>query len=128
MPLYEYECEKCGGRFEVIQKFADEPVAVHEVCGGGVHRLLSAPALKFKGSGFYINDYAKGSGSGGNAGKDAGKDSGGKDSSGKDSGSKDKSGQNGSSETSKPDSGSSPSKTDSSPATAAPAASSSDKK
>jgi putative FmdB family regulatory protein len=59
MPLYEYECENCGDLFEVIQKFADEPVAVHEKCGGKVHRLLSAPALQFKGSGWYVNDYAK---------------------------------------------------------------------
>jgi putative FmdB family regulatory protein len=123
MPLYEYQCEKCGDRFEVIQKFADQPVAVHEACGGSVHRLLSAPALKFKGSGFYINDYAKGTSGGGQAGKDTAKDSGGKESSSKDKGS-----QNGSSENGKPASGSSPSKTDSSPATATPAASSSDKK
>jgi putative FmdB family regulatory protein len=122
MPLYEYQCEKCGDRFEVIQKFADQPVAVHEACGGSVHRLLSAPALKFKGSGFYINDYAKGTSGGGHAGKDTAKDS------GKESGSKDKGSQNGSSENGKPASGSSPSKTDSSPATATPAASSSDKK
>ena len=59
MPLYEYECEQCGKRFEVMQKFADEPLTVHEACGGKVHRLLSAPALQFKGSGWYITDYAK---------------------------------------------------------------------
>jgi len=64
MPLYEYQCEKCGNLFEVIQKFADAPIAKHEKCGGSVRRLLSAPALVFKGSGFYVNDYAKGSGSG----------------------------------------------------------------
>jgi putative FmdB family regulatory protein len=128
MPLYEYLCEKCGGRFEVIQKFADEPVAVHEICGGSVHRLLSVPALKFKGSGFYINDYAKASSGGGHAGKDGGKESSSKESSGKDSGGKDKGGQNGSSENSKPASDSSPSKPDASPTTAAPAVSSSDKK
>src|SRR3954451_6002785 len=61
MPLYEYECENCGDLFEVIQKFADEPLAVHEKCGGKVHRILSAPALQFKGSGWYVNDYAKSS-------------------------------------------------------------------
>jgi len=66
MPLYEYECENCGDLFEVIQKFSDEPLAVHEKCGGKVHRLLSAPALKFKGSGWYVNDYAKTGNSGGN--------------------------------------------------------------
>ena len=63
MPLYEYQCEKCGDIFEVMQKFSDEPVKVHEKCGGGVRRLLSAPALQFKGSGWYVNDYAKGSSS-----------------------------------------------------------------
>lgn len=63
MPLYEYRCEQCGEQFEVIQKFADEPLTRHEKCGGAVHRLVSAPALQFKGSGWYITDYAK-SGSG----------------------------------------------------------------
>jgi len=63
MPLYEYQCEKCGDIFEVMQKFSDEPVKAHEKCGGHVRRLLSAPALQFKGSGWYITDYAKGSNS-----------------------------------------------------------------
>jgi putative FmdB family regulatory protein len=76
MPLYEYECENCGDLFEVIQKFADEPLTVHEKCGGKVHRLLSAPALQFKGSGWYVNDYAKGGNSGGNAAKKSDGDSG----------------------------------------------------
>lgn len=67
MPLYEYQCDNCGERFEAMQKFADAPLTLHEKCGGPVHRLLSVPALQFKGSGFYINDYAKsGSGSAGN--------------------------------------------------------------
>ena len=60
MPLYEYKCEGCGETFEVIQKFADEPVTVHEKCGGHVHRLMSAPSFQFKGSGWYATDYAKG--------------------------------------------------------------------
>lgn len=60
MPLYEYKCEGCGETFEVIQKFADDPLTVHEKCGGHVHRLLSAPAFQFKGSGWYVTDYAKG--------------------------------------------------------------------
>src|SRR3954454_709134 len=64
MPLYEYQCEKCGDLFEVIQRFSDAPLEVHEKCGGPVQRLLSAPALQFKGSGWYITDYAKGGGSG----------------------------------------------------------------
>jgi putative FmdB family regulatory protein len=66
MPLYEYQCENCGELFEVMQKFSDEPLTTHAKCGGKVHRLLSAPALQFKGSGWYITDYAKGSGSSGN--------------------------------------------------------------
>lgn len=65
MPRYEYKCEGCGELFEVQQKFADEPLKVHEKCGGKVERLISVPALQFKGSGFYVNDYAKGSGNGG---------------------------------------------------------------
>jgi putative FmdB family regulatory protein len=65
MPRYEYKCENCGEVFEVQQKFADEPLKVHEKCGGNVERIISAPALMFKGSGFYVNDYAKGSGNGG---------------------------------------------------------------
>lgn len=60
MPLYEYECEACGKRFEVIQKFSDPPVDVCKVCGKGpVRKLLSSPAIQFKGSGWYITDYAK---------------------------------------------------------------------
>jgi putative FmdB family regulatory protein len=65
MPLYEYQCDKCGDLFEVRQKFSDEPLATHEKCGGAVHRLISAPALQFKGSGWYITDYAKGNNGGG---------------------------------------------------------------
>jgi putative FmdB family regulatory protein len=61
MPLYEYRCEQCGEQFEVMQKFSDEPLTTHPNCGGPVHRLLSAPALQFKGSGWYVTDYAKGS-------------------------------------------------------------------
>jgi putative FmdB family regulatory protein len=58
MPLYEYKCNKCNQVFEVLQRFSDAPIKVHEVCGGKVHRLLTAPTFKFKGSGFYITDYA----------------------------------------------------------------------
>jgi putative FmdB family regulatory protein len=60
MPLYEYQCSKCGEKFEVIQKFSDEPLKRHKGCRGSVHRLISSPALHFKGSGWYVNDYAKG--------------------------------------------------------------------
>ena len=59
MPIYEYQCENCGEVFELRQKFADEPLTTHDKCGGHVHRLLSAPALQFKGSGWYITDYAR---------------------------------------------------------------------
>lgn len=60
MPLYEYRCLNCKETFEVRQKFSDEPVATHTACGGQGQRLLSAPQLHFKGSGFYITDYGKG--------------------------------------------------------------------
>jgi len=64
MPLYEYECEACGHRFEVIQKFSDAPIAVCPSCSGGpVQKLLSSPAIQFKGSGFYLTDYGRGTGS-----------------------------------------------------------------
>jgi putative FmdB family regulatory protein len=59
MPLYEYECEKCHHRFERIQKFSDPPIAECPVCGSPVHKLMSSPAIQFKGSGWYITDYAR---------------------------------------------------------------------
>jgi len=59
MPLYEYECVSCAHRFERIQKFSDPLVDVCPTCGGAVRKLLSSPAIQFKGSGWYINDYAK---------------------------------------------------------------------
>jgi putative FmdB family regulatory protein len=71
MPLYEYKCAKCGDVFELIQKFSDEPLHEHPGCGGAVEKLVSAAALQFKGSGWYVNDYGK-NGSGA-------KDSGGKE-------------------------------------------------
>jgi putative FmdB family regulatory protein len=59
MPLYEYECGACGHRFEKIQKFSDPLVQVCPSCGKGpVNKLLSAPAIQFKGTGWYITDYA----------------------------------------------------------------------
>ena len=69
MPLYEYQCDRCG-RFEVIQKFSDKPLKVCKKCGGPVQRLLSAPAIQFKGTGWYVTDYARKSGGEGSAGKD----------------------------------------------------------
>jgi putative FmdB family regulatory protein len=59
MPLYEYECDVCGHRFEKIQKFSDPQVETCPKCGGAVRKLLSSPAIQFKGSGWYITDYAR---------------------------------------------------------------------
>lgn len=74
MPLYEYECEACGKRFEKIQKFSDPPADVCVYCGKGpVKKLLSSPAIQFKGSGWYVTDYARSS-KGGKESKE-GKDS-----------------------------------------------------
>ena len=59
MPLYEYECDACRRRIEVIQKFSDQPLTTCEACGGHLRKLLSSPAIQFKGSGWYITDYAR---------------------------------------------------------------------
>jgi putative FmdB family regulatory protein len=59
MPLYEYQCKKCGHRFEKIQKFSDKPIKKCPECGGPVEQTISAPAVQFKGSGWYVTDYAK---------------------------------------------------------------------
>jgi putative FmdB family regulatory protein len=59
MPLYEYQCKKCGHRFERIQKFSDKPIKKCPECGGPVEQTISAPAVQFKGSGWYVTDYAK---------------------------------------------------------------------
>lgn len=59
MPIYEYQCKKCKHRFEKIQKFSDKPVKKCPECGGPVERLLSSPAVQFKGSGWYVTDYAR---------------------------------------------------------------------
>jgi len=59
MPLYEYECDTCGHRFEKIQKFSDPIEDKCPKCGNPVRKLISSPAIQFKGSGFYITDYAK---------------------------------------------------------------------
>ena len=64
MPLYEYQCKKCHSLTERIQKFSDPPLATCPHCGGEVEQLLSAPAVQFKGSGWYVTDYAKKSSSG----------------------------------------------------------------
>jgi putative FmdB family regulatory protein len=75
MPLYEYKCDRCGKTFEVRQKFADEPLTVHEGCGGEVERLISAPSLQFKGTGWYITDYGRNHNSPSGNGKSDSKDS-----------------------------------------------------
>ena len=58
MPIYEYECNRCGHRFELIQKFSDKPRKRCPECRGAVQRLISAPAIRFKGTGWYVTDYA----------------------------------------------------------------------
>ncbi|HXT68608.1 MAG TPA: zinc ribbon domain-containing protein [Vicinamibacterales bacterium] len=89
MPLYEYQCDACGARFEVIRKFSDPPLEICTTCGKGpITKLVSSPAFQFKGSGWYVTDYAKKSGASSPAGessstatkekeKDSGKDTGG---------------------------------------------------
>ncbi len=70
MPIYEYQCEVCGHRFELLQKVNDAPATDCTECGGQVERLLSTPAIQFKGTGWYVTDYArKESGSSRDAGK-----------------------------------------------------------
>jgi putative FmdB family regulatory protein len=61
VPLYEYQCKKCHSLTERIQKFSDPPLTACPHCGGELEQLLSAPAVQFKGSGWYVTDYAKGS-------------------------------------------------------------------
>jgi putative FmdB family regulatory protein len=66
MPLYEYQCKKCGHRFEEIRKFSDKHLKKCPECGGALEQVISAPAVQFKGSGWYVTDYAKkGAGAGG---------------------------------------------------------------
>ena len=73
MPLYEYQCESCAKRFERIQKYSDPPIETCPSCGSHVKKLLSSPAIQFKGSGFYITDYPKKSQSEGGKQPDTGK-------------------------------------------------------
>lgn len=65
MPIYEYECTSCGHRFEMKQRFSDEPVASCPECGNSVRRLLYPAGIIFKGSGFYITDYKRNNSSNG---------------------------------------------------------------
>jgi len=59
MPLYEYLCKRCGHRFEEIRKFSDKQPKKCPECGGVLEQVISAPAVQFKGSGWYVTDYAK---------------------------------------------------------------------
>jgi putative FmdB family regulatory protein len=61
MPIYEYECKKCANQIEVFQKINDEPPSRCPKCGGRLEKMLSAPAIQFKGTGWYVTDYAGGS-------------------------------------------------------------------
>ena len=79
MPMYEYECQSCHKRFEKLQKYSDKPCTKCPTCGGALRKLISSPAIQFKGEGFYITDYAKKSapseeGSSKGKSKDAAKD------------------------------------------------------
>jgi putative FmdB family regulatory protein len=91
MPLYEYECKKCHHRFEKIQKFSDPHMKKCPDCRGPVALVISAPAVQFKGSGWYVTDYPKKSSgsSSSSADNESAKDSASKDSASKDSASKD---------------------------------------
>lgn len=81
MPIYEYECSKCGKTIEVIQKFSDKPLKKHAGCGGNLTKLISASGFQFKGSGWYVTDYArKGKSEGKGEGKSEGTESSKKDS------------------------------------------------
>ena len=78
MPLYEYQCDACGHRFEHIQKFSDPLLTVCPECGDAIRKLVSSPAIQFKGTGWYVTDYAK-KGTGDTAASEAEKSSDGKD-------------------------------------------------
>lgn len=58
MPIYEYECKKCKAHVEAFQKFSDKPLTKCRKCGGKLEKKISAPAIQFKGSGWYVTDYA----------------------------------------------------------------------
>ncbi|RPI24303.1 MAG: zinc ribbon domain-containing protein [Acidobacteria bacterium] len=70
MPLYEYRCQSCGQLIEVIQKFSDAPLETCQKCNGKLERLLSAAAIQFKGTGWYITDYARKNGKNGSSHKE----------------------------------------------------------
>ena len=68
MPIYEYQCLSCAKRTEVLQRMDEAPLAACPQCGGEVKKLISAPAVQFKGSGWYVTDYAGKKGGGGSGG------------------------------------------------------------
>lgn len=73
MPIYEYQCTKCGHRLERLQRLSDDPLSDCPECGGALEKLLSAPAFQFKGTGWYVTDYGgKGKGAGGSGGEEGG--------------------------------------------------------
>jgi len=74
MPLYEYQCDDCEHRFEQIQKFSDELVKTCPSCGGRVKKLVSSPAIQFKGTGWYVTDYARKTGESKTASEDSKKE------------------------------------------------------
>ena len=80
MPLYEYQCQACGKKTELLQKMNDAPLAVCPECGGAVKKLFSSPAVQFKGTGWYVTDYKKGgsAGSGSKSGEGGKSEGGGK--------------------------------------------------
>ena len=120
MPLYEYKCHRCNKTFEVRQKFADEPLKVHEECGGEAERLISVPSLQFKGTGWYVTDYGRGGklpSSNGSNGKSESKSESSKSESSKSESSKSESSksESGKSDSSKSESSKSESKSESKP-------------
>jgi putative FmdB family regulatory protein len=101
MPLYEYECKKCHHRFERIQKFSDPHVKKCPKCGGPIEQVISAPAVQFKGSGWYVTDYAKKSSTGSSSSSNSNGDSSNKDSKSSKSGESEKSESSAKADTSK---------------------------
>jgi putative FmdB family regulatory protein len=71
MPLYEYQCTACNERSEVLQRLGEAPLTVCPACGGALKKLISSPAFQFKGSGWYVTDYARKGGSGGDSASSA---------------------------------------------------------
>ncbi len=72
MPLYEYRCASCGKLTEALQRLGEAPLTKCPHCGGALERLISAPALQFKGSGWYVTDYGRGGGTGSKAKTESG--------------------------------------------------------